>query len=158
MKKRKLFFIILMIIVFSCVCTSCIMPMREPVYGEGDTWSTDNVTIKLNSFEYLVNNLESKVELELTFTINATGEYQIKEDDLYVYTSPDKSFFTLTEKNEKLNGFDILNTTITDETQYTFCFELPFDIFMDENNEIIKGLWGVRCFINPANFRITVEI
>jgi len=156
MRKTKLLFLLL-IVVLLCVCASC-TPKVERIYGVGDIWSNDSVEIKLNTSEYIVNDIESTVTLELNFTINATGEYQIKEDALYVYTSLDEKNFTITERNEKLNGFNILNKSISGEIHYTFCFELPFDNFMDGNNKVIDGSWGIRCFIDPASFYVVLDM
>jgi hypothetical protein len=157
MRKRLLLFILLIIIAFSCGCASC-TPGREKSYGVGDTWSYDGVEIKLNSSEYSVDNLKFVLDLKLSFTINATREYQIQEDELYVFTCVDNNIYTETERNEELNGFNIFGKQITSETYYAFCFEVPMESFTDRNNNIINGPWSLFCRISDTAFDLTVDI
>ena len=128
------------------------------MYGVGDVWSDDSVSIQLNSLEYTVNQIESTVTLELTFTIDTTSEYRINKDGIYVYLSAEKKIYTTIEKNEDVNGFDILDNPITEREQYTFFFVISLDDFIDEDGEIITGSWRVHCFISPATFDFTIKI
>lgn len=157
MRKTLLLPIISMILLIPCMCTSC-KPKSEQMYGVGDVWSDDSVSIQLNSLEYTVNQIESTVTLELTFTIDTTSEYRINKDGIYVYLSAEKKIYTTIEKNEDVNGFDILDNPITEREQYTFFFVISLDDFIDEDGEIITGSWRVHCFISPATFDFTIKI
>ncbi len=157
MRKNLLLPIISMIMLIPCVFASC-KPKLEQMYGVGDVWSDDRVNIQLNSSEYTVDRIESIVTLELTFTINTTSEYRINDDGIYVYLSAEEKINTITEKNEDVNGFDILDRSITETEQYTFFFVLSLDHFTDENGEIMTGSWRVHCFIRPATFAFTIKI
>lgn len=141
-----------------CACAPTPEPEAEPMYGVGDTWSYGGVTISLNDAEYAADPVAESMELALTFTIEPTGEYRIAEEDLYVYTSVDAKIFSSAELNEERNGFDIFDKPIAGKTQYTFCFSLPFDNFADENDEIVEGLWWIRCFIRPATFFVDIGV
>ena len=133
----------------------------EIEHGVGDVWTyVDTVSIRFDAVDYKIDIIKEEATFELTFTIEPKPTYSLSGDNVYIYSNPERKIFTSREKNIELNGYDILDMSISEKVQYAFYFFTSLDYFKDENGELMitSYPWGMRCNIFPANFAFTINI
>lgn len=155
-KINKLVPILLSIICLSFVFTACFPPARARIYGIGDEWRNDDVGIILDSVD--CEKKDDITEMQLNFTITPVVEWSIKEEDMYFYVVANKPIYPIKDKSIELNGYNIFETPITNESSYTFVFQMPISSIYNET-EMADGKWKrVGVHLRPATFYFVLEL
>ncbi len=127
--------IILLSAFFSCGMSFCsLTPKGHRIYTVGDSveWKHNDeliATITLKNAIYSKNDDGDDCQIYITYTIAPTQEVQLEYEKMNLDYDDSRNIksYTDIERATERNGYNIFETTISEDTDYTFCFNIPYD-------------------------------
>lgn len=143
---------------FCCGAGFCSSSHGHKIYRIGDSikWNADygeliaTVTAKKAIYSKDDDDDEN-CQIYITYSVATAKEFQLDYKTiklLYNYSSDES--YTDIERTVEKNGYNIFETTVSEDIEYTFCFNMPFDPYfkqyIDDPNEkatsIMSGVWA----------------
>ncbi len=116
-------------------CSSTVKPPKINLLGESIEWysyTSEKIeliaTITAKRVLYSKNDDGEDCQVDITYSIATAKEFQIDSESVHIgYNFSSGKAYTDIERSIEKNGYNIFATTISEDIEYTFCYNMPYD-------------------------------